>query len=124
MLKMQRLRIDLRPVSWNKQVRKNRWAYKKVSDEWKIGTTSALVSQKLIKFPPEAFPLAVAVIAHWKGRHKHDIDSLYVKPVFDTIADFGIIPDDNIKFIERVTYYGRVGEAEDFLEIIMLSKEA
>jgi len=124
MMKMQRVMIDLKPISWIANKRKSYRDYKKVSSEWKIATTIALVRQKPLPFPKEAFPLMVAVIAHWKGKKKYNIDSLFVRPVFETFTDFGLIPDDNVEYLGRVTFYGKLQEPKDFLEIIMLSNDA
>lgn len=107
--------IPLKPVSWNALVRKHYRTVTKLADEWKVATLYAVKEAKIKPFPSDALPIHISFTASWKGKRRHDIDSLYVKAVVDQLVAMRILPDDNCSIVRSVMVTGRNGQKADSL---------
>ncbi len=102
------------PMSWNTLARKHYWTFKQAFDRWKW-LTSAAVSE--ISPPPFEGPVRVVFEAGWKGRRRHDIDNIVVKPILDELKARGFFPDDDAAHVAEVVLKGSTGCQEDGLKV-------
>ena len=111
---MQEISIYLKPLSWNVLARKNHWIYTKIFNEWKQATWIAATEAKI---KPHHDPVKLHVLASWKGKRRHDIDNIILKPVIDQLVSMGVFLDDRIGCIDEITIRGVVNAKEDCLKI-------
>lgn len=104
-------------VSWNVLVRQNFWKVKAVFDAWKEETGYAVLAAHLKPIPKEWYPVRVHFFAAWKHKRRHDIDSLIVKPILDTLTVMDIWPDDSSEYVGQVLFEGVTGAGEDSLTV-------
>lgn len=109
-----RIIIPWAPASWN--VTRNRWKYCDIKDMWAMGINTWAGKDK-----PTArydFPVRLIFEASWKGRRKHDVDNMFVKPIIDGLVRIGFFKGDDTEFIPEVVLRGKTGCKKDGLVII------
>lgn len=111
-----RIHIEEAPLSWNTLARKHYWTFKEAFERWKWLTVEAARKQP-VKPVGEA-KVRMVFTASWKGKRRHDIDNIVVKPILDQLRDMGIFPDDDAKHVVEVVLRGATGCAQDGLEIV------
>ena len=114
---LQTFTIKEKLPSWNTIAGGGKWAYKKAKDTWQGFTYESALEAKLK--PITEYPVDVSVHAKWKHNRCHDIDSCYVKPIFDQLVYMGILKDDSLEYVDRVTYSGEIGADEDCVIITL-----
>lgn len=112
MNEIQRLILDIKPVSWNTLARKSYWTYKRVFDELKEVTFQAVREQKIRKY---TCSIELYVNAGWKEKRRHDIDNIVLKPILDQLVEMEIIEDDSSKFIRHIHITGNNEQSQDSL---------
>lgn len=103
--------IPLKPITWNTIAAKNRWTYKKIKDQWQAQTLYA-IREAQIK-PIRGSKVEIGIHARWKQRRLHDACDLYAKAIIDQLVYSGILEDDSLEYVERVTFSGTIGQPRD-----------
>jgi Holliday junction resolvase RusA-like endonuclease len=103
--------IQANPNSWNVLIGQHHRVYMEVRDFWKQLTSQALRKFKIK--PVQKFPCTLVVHCRFPTDQRRDIDSLYAKAIVDTLVKEKILPDDNLKYLNRVMYSGELGTGKD-----------
>lgn len=109
--------IPLKPITWNALVGRNRWTYKKIKDLWQANTRYAILEAKMA--PVNGFKVEIGIHAHWKQKRRHDIDDLYGKGILDQLVYSGILEDDSLEYVTKVTYTGKTGCKKDEMVVTL-----
>lgn len=107
--------VRLKAKSWNSIACKHFRVYKAAADEAKMATRAAIIEHKLE--PVTEFPVAVWFHAKWTRNGRRDIDALYCKAVLDQLVLSGILPDDNLKYVNCAVYTGETKSDADELVV-------
>ena len=106
--------VPYKPLSWNVLARKNHWTYtrtfKEMAEATKYGERKGTMPKP---------PVDIVVTCLWKGKRRHDIDSIVFKPILDQLVRDGLLPDDSLEYVRSVTYRGETGCDHDGYEIII-----
>ena len=92
----------------------------KIRDYWHDLTWAAVEQQKIK--PVVFYPVEINIKCQWKARRRRDIDSLYVKAIFDSLVETGILEDDSSGFVNRVTIEGEIGAPKNMVTIVINTK--
>jgi len=115
----QEIIIPLKPISYNSLIRKNHWAITKIADEWKEAVFFKCKAMGLK--PVITYPAQLSIVANWKSRRRHDIDSLYVKAAIDALVLAGILEDDDLFHVNSVSTTGNTGMEKDELILTVIT---
>lgn len=110
-----RIAIPLKPQSWNVLVRKHYRVVQAFKNEWDTAVFFQVKKDKLL--PVRIYPVALDIEAHWKFKKRHDIDALCTKFAVDALVRAGILLDDDLSHVSRVTFTGKIGQPIDELII-------
>ena len=111
--------IEDKIESWNALIGKHFRSVDKIKSYWKMLTIGALNKYKIL--PVREFPCEVSIHCKFKHKTKRDIDSLYVKSIIDQIVSSKILPDDNLEFIDKVSFSGETGAKKDQVIVTICS---
>src|SRR5574343_1265962 len=115
-----RLVFRKKAVSWNVAALKNFWTVKKIFNEWHEATYWAILEAWKGQGEPERlkltkFPVDIEINCLWSSKRRHDVDSLLVKPIVDSLVEREILPDDNLDYVRSVKFTGSTGNKEDLM---------
>lgn len=81
---------------------------------WKEAKEAAYYASIDNRSPIMEYPLHLEVIACWKYKKRHDIDSLASqKPILDLLVSLRVLEDDDTSHIASVLYKGVIGAPTD-----------
>lgn len=106
--------LDYKYESLNEYVNKcrtNFYVANKVKQ--KETTISAIIFSKIPKI--EKFPIELIFKWHMKSKIA-DLDGRFPKNIIDGLVKSKRIPDDNVKYIQRITHE-YVGDTKDYVEL-------
>ena len=107
--------INLKVLSLNNLLRKNKWTCKRATDEAKEAAFYAIKQAKLK--PIKQFPVVITFHAVWKNKIRRDVDDLFTKPIVDQLVRSGILPDDSLAYVSKVVFTGEIGMKRDHLVV-------
>lgn len=68
---------------------------------------------------PYMSPIEIEVHAKKRHKRKFDLDNLYFKAVQDQLVELGIVKDDTLDHITKISYTGEVGADRDGLLVTL-----
>jgi hypothetical protein len=107
--------------SWNTiiSLTKKHWSqYAEVKRYWKelIQLSCAVENLK----PIDKFPVTLQITVNLSDNRLHDLDNYAVKLITDGLVFAEIIPDDNIKYINKLVIdYKKSDKEFDYIDIIL-----
>jgi hypothetical protein len=97
------------------------WAVRKKLVEWSKLYLLSELKPNLKQVNPSNYPLSIEIVYH-SAKHTFDLDNkagYWLKVLLDLIKGNGIVPDDNVKFIGKITssYKRLAPKSDDILEV-------
>jgi len=96
---------------------KRRWVVGGFQKKWKAATKKHGGKLKTVC----TFPAQIQFYARFKFMYRRDICDLYCKSIIDQLVEMGIFPDDNVLFINNVSYGGEIGAKTNEIEVKIIS---
>lgn len=113
--------IPAKADSWNVLARKHYRVYMTVCQYWHLMTQQAIRNTKIKAV--KKFPCQLKIHCKFKTNKSRDIDSIFAKAMVDTLVSEGILPDDNLKYLNGVNYTGELGTQEkDVIEVTIIQQ--
>lgn len=109
-----KLLIDMKLDNWNKIISKSR-SNKFYANSYKKNEMKK-ISEFLKDVPKiEKYPIELVFTWHIKSAVS-DLDNKSVKSILDVMQEMGILENDNIKYINKITYIA-IKDDKDYVEL-------